>query len=441
MFETVTRDHVRQAIEECDELGADTFQRRYGFGQARHYVLWHDGRTYDSKAILGVAQRYATGTAAHAYRVRRRQAGRRAACCATSASTSSPTTARRSCPMDPTDEERQEASDLGNEAARSAWAGAAREILLEVAGRYHALVTYRELAGLVQLRTGIRTNQLVHYWIGDVLGRVARVCADRGEPLLSALCVKEDGSVGAGYAKAVIDVRGELVGDPDDHAADGAARVLPRLRCRDPRRTVARPRWRPRSPPCALASGRGEPRPGRSSRARSAPAATWPSPRPGSATTAAESGRSRPRGRVGTRRQAPHRPLHRARRRPRRAVASAWRGRRRRSSGKWAASPIGLGAAREMVVVPSLSVTSVTRRSGSQRSRDSSISTSTRSSRRGDRGEGIAGRVHRPAGVTSPWAQAVATTKGSENIAARRVSVRRWRSGRGQRAGADVHRT
>ena len=120
-----------------------------------------------------------------------------------------------------------------------------------MAGRYNALVTYRELAGLVQLRSGIRTNQLVHYWVGDVLARVARVCADRDEPLLSALCVNEDGSVGAGYAKAVIAVRGELVGDPDDHAA------TERLACYrafgadlpDGRRQ-ARP-WRRRSRACA----------------------------------------------------------------------------------------------------------------------------------------------------------------------------------------------
>ena len=63
-FETVTADHVRQAIDECDELGADAFRRRYGFGPAREYMLWHDGRGYDSRAILGVGQRYATGTAA-----------------------------------------------------------------------------------------------------------------------------------------------------------------------------------------------------------------------------------------------------------------------------------------------------------------------------------------------------------------------------------------
>ena len=219
MFETVTRDHVQQAIEECDSLGADTFQRRYGFGQARHYAIWLDGRTYDSKAILGVAQRYAIGEAAM---VTEFDGGQQDAALLLRDLGLDVIVDRGEAelPPSPTDEEQQEAADLGNDAARAAWAGAAREILLEVAGRYQALVTYRELSGLVQLRTGIRTNQLVHYWIGDVLGRVARVCADRGEPLLSALCVKEDGSVGASYAKNVIDVRGELVGDPDDHAAD-----------------------------------------------------------------------------------------------------------------------------------------------------------------------------------------------------------------------------
>ena len=219
MIETVTRDHVQQAIEECDSLGADTFQRRYGFGQVRHYAIWHEGRTYDSKAILGVAQRYATGEAAMVteYDGSQQDAALLLRDLGLDVIVDR---GEGELPPSPTDEEQREAADLGNDAARAAWAGAAREILLEVAGRYQALVTYRELSGLVQLRTGIRTNQLVHYWIGDVLGRVSRVCADRGEPLLSALCVKEDGSVGASYAKAVIDVRGELVGDPDDHAAD-----------------------------------------------------------------------------------------------------------------------------------------------------------------------------------------------------------------------------
>ena len=34
---------------------------RYGFGRARAYRLIIDGKAYDSKAILGVAYRHATG--------------------------------------------------------------------------------------------------------------------------------------------------------------------------------------------------------------------------------------------------------------------------------------------------------------------------------------------------------------------------------------------
>lgn len=33
----------------------------YGFGRARAYLLIIDGKAYDSKAILGVAYRHATG--------------------------------------------------------------------------------------------------------------------------------------------------------------------------------------------------------------------------------------------------------------------------------------------------------------------------------------------------------------------------------------------
>ncbi len=219
MFDAVTRDHVQQAIDECDELGADAFSRRYGFAKARHYVLWQDGRAYDSKAILGVAQRYATGTAARSSEFSDGKQGA-ALVLRELGLDVIPDHGEEDLPPHPSGTDAwREASEIGMEAARPAWAGAAREILLEVAGRYNSLVTFRELAGLVQLRSGIRTNQLVHYWVGDVLARVAQVCADRDEPLLSALCVNASGSVGAGYAKTVIAVRGEMAGDPDDHAA------------------------------------------------------------------------------------------------------------------------------------------------------------------------------------------------------------------------------
>jgi hypothetical protein len=49
------RNAVLAAIQEYDELGADTFLNKYGFGRAKSYRLIHNGRSYDSKAIVGVA--------------------------------------------------------------------------------------------------------------------------------------------------------------------------------------------------------------------------------------------------------------------------------------------------------------------------------------------------------------------------------------------------
>ena len=113
----------------------------------------------------------------------------------------------------------RDASEVGSEAARAAWADAARPVLLEAAGRYRALVTYKQLATAVQEATGITTTQLMHQWIGDVLGRVTDECQSRGEPLLSSLCVSVQGSVGQGYADAVEHARGSRPTDPDEHAA------------------------------------------------------------------------------------------------------------------------------------------------------------------------------------------------------------------------------
>lgn len=57
----ITEESVRRAVAEYDRLGADEFRSTYGFGPARRLVLVYDGRTYDSKAIVGVAHGYATG--------------------------------------------------------------------------------------------------------------------------------------------------------------------------------------------------------------------------------------------------------------------------------------------------------------------------------------------------------------------------------------------
>ena len=43
------------AIAEFDELGRERFLDTYGFKKATGYVLIHDGKSYDSKAIAGAA--------------------------------------------------------------------------------------------------------------------------------------------------------------------------------------------------------------------------------------------------------------------------------------------------------------------------------------------------------------------------------------------------
>ena len=60
----ITREAVLKAIEEYDALGQPAFLHRYGFDRARQYVLVHDGKRYDSKAIVGVAHGFLPGKTA-----------------------------------------------------------------------------------------------------------------------------------------------------------------------------------------------------------------------------------------------------------------------------------------------------------------------------------------------------------------------------------------
>ena len=46
---------VVKAIEEFDSLGRQAFLDKYGFGESRGYFLRHEGKHYDSKAIVGAA--------------------------------------------------------------------------------------------------------------------------------------------------------------------------------------------------------------------------------------------------------------------------------------------------------------------------------------------------------------------------------------------------
>ncbi len=211
-LQSISRKDVTRSIAEYKRLGRGVFLSTHGFDRAREYVLMHEGRGYDTNAIVGVAQRYAAGPDEESAEF--------------SGGEESAATVLRDLGFvvrggrTPADVGFTDASALGQDEARAAWTPAAREVLIDTAKSYHALVTTKELSSLVQRMTKIKTKQLTHYWITDVLGRVAKECADNEEPLLSSLCVDTSGSVGAGYATAVLDVRGEMPADPDQHAAN-----------------------------------------------------------------------------------------------------------------------------------------------------------------------------------------------------------------------------
>ncbi|WP_405973368.1 HNH endonuclease [Streptomyces sp. NBC_00988] len=59
----ITRAGVLRAIAEHDRLGQESFRDAYGYRAAVTYLLVHEGRQYDSKAIAGVAHLYDFGTA------------------------------------------------------------------------------------------------------------------------------------------------------------------------------------------------------------------------------------------------------------------------------------------------------------------------------------------------------------------------------------------
>ena len=194
------------------------FLRRYGFGQARHYVLWQD-RAYDSKAILGVAQRYATGTAARSWEFGGGKQGA-ALVLRELGLEVIPDHGEEDLPAAPPGRDAwQEASELGMEAARSAWAGAARELLLEVAG---SLPRARDLpgAGRPGAAPDRHPDQPARPLLGRRHARAGRPGLRRPRRAAVVGAVRQGGRQrGAGYVKAVVAVRGELEGDPDDHAA------------------------------------------------------------------------------------------------------------------------------------------------------------------------------------------------------------------------------
>lgn len=72
-FKEVTKEDVLNTIAECNWAGEAEFLKRYGYGRSLRYQLRHHGKSYPSKAILGVAAgltcKQFSGGAAHTVRV------------------------------------------------------------------------------------------------------------------------------------------------------------------------------------------------------------------------------------------------------------------------------------------------------------------------------------------------------------------------------------
>jgi hypothetical protein len=101
------------------------------------------------------------------------------------------------------------------------WSSAATAVLRDVAGTYNRVITYKELGAAIQSTSDVRTGSLLNNWIGAVLDQVALDSQARGEVLLNALCVRQDGTVGQRYAKvASRAAAGVKPDDPEQHAAD-----------------------------------------------------------------------------------------------------------------------------------------------------------------------------------------------------------------------------
>lgn len=152
-------------------------------------------------------------------------------------------------------------SAVSYEDAVVAWTAVAVPHLESVAGTYGSFVTYKEFGEAVQDAAGIRTKILLHQWVGKVLTAVTAGGSAADEPMLTALVVRQDQGIGAGYAKAAGARDGEVPEDPELHAARERLACYQRYGATLPS-NGGEPRFTPRV--AAVRSGRlasGAPRP------------------------------------------------------------------------------------------------------------------------------------------------------------------------------------
>ena len=53
--DVTSRAAIESAMREYDDMGRDAFLAKYGFKRSTKFVVVHNGREYDSKALLAAA--------------------------------------------------------------------------------------------------------------------------------------------------------------------------------------------------------------------------------------------------------------------------------------------------------------------------------------------------------------------------------------------------
>jgi hypothetical protein len=147
-FDQVTRTHALQAVAEGDRLGRDAFLDKYGFKAGKGVRPPPRRSRLRLEAILGVAYRYASGTPLTSDAFSGGKDGAAKVLVNLGFDVLAPIAQRP---------EAVSASAVGSEHARSTWALAARGRLIEAAKVCHSVVTYKELAELVQEHSLIYT--------------------------------------------------------------------------------------------------------------------------------------------------------------------------------------------------------------------------------------------------------------------------------------------
>lgn len=212
LSDLTSRSAVLAAMYEFDRLGRDTFLERHGFGRARDYFVIHEGRSYDSKAIVGVAHERQTGSILEAGDF---SGGEQ---------TVAPLLEGLGFIVEIRSSHRPGIWRDGARTVRVAkaeavaeWADVAFTVLQEVAATYGAVIYYQDLADRVQDQTGVRTSMLLMNWIGSVLDTVLHRAVSDGKPPLTALVVRStDGGVGDGYDQSLLLNRGRPSSSPEE---------------------------------------------------------------------------------------------------------------------------------------------------------------------------------------------------------------------------------